>query len=97
MSRNYGLHIVTGSAPVGGNQTPSPHYAHDTQRDLPPLPRGSLAGCDFLERGEISEPSLDERELGARVFSAVVILAPVVIVGGLVLSYLALVPQSIQN
>lgn len=89
MSRNFG--IVTGSASVGGNQMPSPHFAHDTQRDLPPLPRGSITSGSILEGGQIGEPSLDERELSASLLFLAVVLAPLLFVGLTVVGYLTFI------
>lgn len=54
--------------PGGNRQSSGPPLRTGTQCELPPLPRGSIAGSHFFERSEISQSSLDERELGACIF-----------------------------
>lgn len=79
MPRQFGL---SHREAVGGNQLPGARYARDTQRDpLPPLPGGSLSRGDFFERSEISQSSLDERELGSCIF----FLTFLSLVGGILL------------
>lgn len=63
-----GQHWRTSRQHVGGNHAGGSPHRTNTQCELPPLPRGSITGSHFFERSEISQSSLDERELGACIF-----------------------------
>lgn len=84
-------HRRTNRAAIGGNQLPG---SPDGRKYA--LPQHSLSSArSTLERGQLSEPHFDERELGAHCLFLFLLLSPFVIVGGLVLAYLTLVPQPV--
>ena len=62
MTRHFGLTRPVAST-GGAHPLPASHSAHDTQRDSIPFPSGSL-----FESRDVSDPSVDERELGACCF-----------------------------
>lgn len=98
-SRNFGL---TTRATVGGNQSHGPHTSANSTRANSNIIPFSLADrflsrCDRLNsRSQEVESFIHPFELGSHLLFLGLMLLPIVIVGGMVIGYLALAPQPIE-
>jgi hypothetical protein len=86
MSRQFGLtsRSASGAQPPTGSL-----HGHDTQPDFPRSPSSFLESPrSVLESRQLSDPLLDERELGASLLFSAVLILPPFIVALVVIGYL---------